>query len=267
MNSLISSLSSSWNNNSYLTVVSVVLQFMQSENFKSSVIVYDQQTSIWVDLLLQQANAVNLHHDWIVINIETKWFSEEYSTLLNPDQTLNIFFYDMEPESKLSTTIYRFNSHDVPTNNLVVSDKPMDTKHILRRFQLLYQRKNLINFAVLHIIDDGKPIFYTVNPFDIARLIEISSNESGTFEKVFFDKAKHMNGYQVIRCESVGFEQLIRLRSIKQQEIMLRKSHQYSQLIAAYFNVSVESNRFINGSKRNVETDFCDETSRWQRYQ
>lgn len=258
---------------SYLAVISVVLQLMQSNKFKTTVVAYDHLTSIWLDLLLHQADSIGLQHDWIIFNMDTimHWDSQDNlaDRKLNPEQLLNLFFYDMQTEAKLSSAIFRLNANDVRSNNIVVSDQPMDPKLILRRFVFNFQRMNLLNFAVLHV-NEHIANWYTFNPFDIGRIIEIAGNESNIFEQLFFDKSKQMNGHQVILIESLGSGQLIRLHSAKQQSIMIQRNQHYSNLVANYFNVSVESIRLVNRNKSrrlNFTSNICEDTNRWQRYQ
>lgn len=255
---------------SYLFVISVILQLMLSNSFKSAIVAYDQRTTRWVDLLLQHANAENLQHDWVILNLANVWYSEKHrrlaDRLLNPEHLLNIFFYDKETDLKFSS-ISQLISNDLRTYNIIVSDQPMERKRILRRFNVIYQQNyKPQNVAVLHV-QHGRPMFYTVNPFDTGRLIEIDANESDLFTRIFFDKSKYMNGHHIFRYESVGYEQLIKLHSFEQQEIMHKKNQYYSKLIAEYFNVSVVSNRLMNGSKLQTKMDFCEESIRLQRYQ
>lgn len=258
---------------SYLAVISVVLQLMQSNKFKTTVVAYDHLTSIWLDLLWHQADSIGLQHDWIIFNMDTimHWDSQDNlaDRKLNPEQLLNLFFYDMQTEAKLSSAIFRLNANDVRSNNIVVSDQPMDPKLILRRFVFTFQRMNLLNFAVLHV-NENITNWYTFNPFEIGRIIEIAGNDSNIFDKLFFDKSKQMNGHQVILIESLGSGQLIRLHSAKQQSIMIKRNQHYSNLVANYFNVSVESIRLVNRNKSrrlNFTSNICEDTNRWQRYQ
>lgn len=209
-----------------------------------------------------------MQHDWMVINVDTKRFSRQEDLLGNPEYMLNVFLIDMQFEPKLLRAIYRFNAHDIRGYNVVVTDQSMDRSRILSGFVRLYQRRYLLNLAVLYV-NDGKPAFYTVNPFEMSHLVEVSSspNETATFEKVFYDKSMHMNGHRVYRFESVGSRQMTRLRSAKQQRIMFEQNQQYSRLIGDYFGVAVENNRWVNGSNGIVDNRMCDASTLVQRYQ
>lgn len=244
-------------------LLGIVVQFLSSHNFKTVVVVFDKQTSQWADLLLSDPNFINnLQHDVITVNVDKIKYSFRNQIFdknhINAEYSLNIFFHDVSSENTLGWTIMRLNSADVRIFNLILSDQLLNPRLILFRIISLYQRRYLLNLAVLHSSDEFAQ-FYTVNPFETDRLIVIATNETDAFKKVFFEKSKNMNGHPVISCESVGSKQLMRLRSVDQRDVANLRNEQYLELIANYFNVTMVSNRMQNGSESLFENEICAE--------
>lgn len=255
---------------SFVALITVVLRIMQSPNFKTVVMVYDKDTSHLADMVLTEAQFINIHHDWVIIksdNLRQFYRNQLFEdNFMNPEYCLNIFLNDINTERRLSWTIMQVNAADVRMFNIIVSDQPLDPRLFVKSTASLYQRRYLLNLAVLQA-NNTVSKFYTVNPFDMEKIIVIDANETDAFNKVFFDKSKNMNSQYIIRCESAGSKQMMRLQSKIQHEMADWKNQQFSKLIEKYFNAKVVSNRMFNGTEDQIMNEICLDTGRWEKYQ